>query len=467
MNRWAGALIFVVSVGLFGGVGAQADALLLRDIRVIDGLGNEALDGRDVLIVEGTIRRVVKTGNDLGTSVGEETQVIEASRLTVLPGLIDLHTHLGRTTFPLPAEDVGSAALADLHEGMRALLYAGITTTMDLGNDHEMIVRARDLQRSGKLSGPRIIATGENIERLRTLSNVFELPSVGQAEIEARLDRHQADGIEIVKLYAGLSNWSARHVMREAHRRGMRGIADFWCSNLSKDVFEVVEVDAFAHGACTRLERSEAQWMYENNKFAMMTLTIFEAMGGHRQLPDYEIKGFLGNPLITDVIGRSVVENYYQTFHAVRDAFYDAPDSLYKGLHFPQLSGLLEINFANLRLLHESGVLLGMGTDGNFPAGNFFGDSLHREMELHVAAGLSPIETIKIATHNGAKILGLDDQIGAIQEGMRADLLVVEGDPAINISDTRNITFVIQDGTLVDREALTKAALDRKNNEGE
>ena len=67
MNRRAAALIFVVSVGFFGGAGAIADTLLLKDIRVIDGLGNEALEGRDVLIVEGTIRRVVQTGTDLGT----------------------------------------------------------------------------------------------------------------------------------------------------------------------------------------------------------------------------------------------------------------------------------------------------------------------------------------------------------------------------------------------------------------
>jgi imidazolonepropionase-like amidohydrolase len=83
-------------------------------------------------------------------------------------------------------------------------------------------------------------------------------------------------------------------------------------------------------------------------------------------------------------------------------------------------------------------------------------------MELHVAAGLSPLETIKIATHNGARILGLDEQIGAIQEGMRADLLVVEGDPSISISDTRNIAFVIQNGVLVDRKVLTKETLGRK-----
>jgi len=459
MRRFAGPLFLVLGFVFPWALECQAETLLLRNVSVIDGLGNAPLMHQDILVVDGLISEIKVSGADDVAPLPDGIRVIDGTGHTVIPGLIDLHVHLGRTVFPPSADEVGSASLEDLHEAMRALLYAGVTTTMDLGNDHDLIVRARELQRSGGLSGPRIIATGENIERLRTVSNVFELPTVGQAEIEERLDRYESDGIEIVKLYAGLSNWSARHVMREAHRRGLRGIADFWCSNLSRDVFEVIEVDAFAHGGCTLLEPSEAEWMRANGKFAMMTLTIFEAMGGHRQLPDYTERGFLETPLIIDVIGRPVLERYYETFEPVRDAFYNLPDSLYQGQYFPELSTLLEINFANLNLLHESGVLLGMGTDGNFPAGNFFGDSLHREMELHVAAGISPLETIKIATSNGAKILRMDDQIGVVAEGMKADLLVVKGDPALRISDTRNIAFVIQGGVVIDRMSLTNAAI--------
>ncbi len=424
---------------------------MVQNIRVIDGLGNQPLNNRDVVIESGEITRISKSGAHLPPA--SVVEVIDGHGLTMLPGLIDLHVHLGKTEFPIPAEK-SVPAVEDLGQAMRALLYAGVTTVMDLGNSHEVILQARDAQGAGKMPGPRIVATGAMFDRLHTIQSVFELPTKGQAEIEQRLDRYQNDGIEVIKLYAGMSNWSARHLMREAHSRGMRGIADFWCGNLSRDLFAVTEVDAFAHGACHRLEESDANWILENDKFAIMTLTIFDAMGGHRQFPDYKSRSFLMNPLIVDVIGQSVLEQYYKNFQQIRDAFYDTPESLYQSQYFPELKPLLGYNLENLKMLHSKGVLLGMGTDGNSPPGNFFGDSLHREMELHVEAGLTPLETIQIATYNGAKILKLEDQIGSIQIGKKADLLIVEGNPTQNISHTRRIVHVIQQGKLVDRAAL-------------
>jgi len=111
-------------------------------------------------------------------------------------------------------------------------------------------------------------------------------------------------------------------------------------------------------------------------------------------------------------------------------------------------------NFKNVRTLHEAGILLGMDTDGNLPPGNWFGNSLQREMELHAMAGLAPVDIIRIATYNGAKILRLVDEIGSVEEGKIADLLIVTGNPADSISDTRNIRYVLQGGEIVDREAL-------------
>ncbi len=97
------------------------------------------------------------------------------------------------------------------------------------------------------------------------------------------------------------------------------------------------------------------------------------------------------------------------------------------------------------KYLYDSGVILTAGTD----AGNPFtvpGISFHRELELLVAAGIPPLDVLRIATMNGARSLGIEGEVGSIAVGKLADLVLVRGDPSANISDTRNISWVIQGG---------------------
>ena len=108
------------------------------------------------------------------------------------------------------------------------------------------------------------------------------------------------------------------------------------------------------------------------------------------------------------------------------------------------------------KLLVDTGVMVGVGTDTPYLY-NWSGESLHRELELWVnEIGISPLRTLRAATSDNAKILKIDDRTGSIQPGLEGDLLVVEGNPAENISDTRNIRYVFNNGKIVDRESLTR-----------
>ena len=243
-------------------------------------------------------------------------------------------------------------------------------------------------------------------------------------------------------------------MVSEAHKRNMRVIADFWCTNLSRTVFEVTNIDAYAHGGCRRLTEEETQWMADNDKFAMMTLTVFDLFGGHRVNKDREERGFLSNPLIVDVLGEEFVNSHYTTFDEARAAIFEGPRALYQRQLFGDLKHHLSDNQANARALYEAGVLIGLGTDTPFLPGNFPGESMHHEMALHVEAGIAPLEVIKMATQNGARILKREDDYGSVEIGKIADLIVVAGDPSRDISDTRKIKYVILGGRIVDRSAL-------------
>ncbi|MGH7720425.1 MAG: amidohydrolase family protein, partial [Gemmatimonadaceae bacterium] len=113
----------------------------------------------------------------------------------------------------------------------------------------------------------------------------------------------------------------------------------------------------------------------------------------------------------------------------------------------------LHTALANARRLSDAGVLLVAGTDAPYP-GDFYGEGLHRELELLVEAGLTPLQAIAAATRNAALLLGQADRWGTIESGKRADLLVVSGDPSRRISDSRNIALVMQQGRVVDRVSL-------------
>lgn len=427
--------------------------VLLSNITVIDGLGHAAVPMRDVLIQHGRIARVAVTG--MIEDLPEGIRRIDGDGLTVMPGLIDAHVHIGSVGFK-PGE-FERKDLAGMDRTLRAHLYAGVTSVLELGGDMEKSIQLRDEIDAGERIGPTIHTVGATIQALETPRSVRDLTTPEtRAEIKALLDERQARGIDIIKLYTGITPWEARHIMVEAKKRNMRGIADFWCTNLSRTVFEVSLIDSYAHGGCREITREEAEWMRGNGKFAIVTLSMFETMGGQRAFADYPVRGFLKNPLIVDVLGREAIEDYYKAFPMLRESFEEGEDSLYNSQHFPNLAQLLPYNMHNVKLLHEEGVIVGMGTDAAFPPGTWPGEAMHRELELHVQAGISPIDAIRMATVNNATLLRREHEIGSIERGKIADLLIVEGDPSANISDTRNIVYVIKGGRLVNRTKLKR-----------
>ena len=132
----------------------------LQNITIIDGLGNPPKESATITIVDGRIKNI---GTD--DPLPDDAFVIDGSGLTVMPGLIDLHVH------------IGSSMISDgvieypRQKGLDALLYAGVTTVLDLGSDHVEVIEARDAIAEGKMRGPRIVATGTTIEHLGSVTS--------------------------------------------------------------------------------------------------------------------------------------------------------------------------------------------------------------------------------------------------------------------------------------------------------
>jgi Tol biopolymer transport system component len=389
--------------------------LLIRSARVIRGDGSPPLPPQDVLIRNGRIASLGPAGS-LATLPGD-VQVIEAGGRTLMPGLIEAHAHLWDDPV-LPG-----------------MLYAGITTARDLGAPIARVAASRDDVEAGVRQGPRLVFGG-----FQWIGG--ETPFTGVTVHAAEGDEGRARSIAIMK---GLG---AEHLK-------MRQFND-WASG-------------------TRLIAAARDEGWPVSGHIAMPLPLVAA--GIAGLEHLGPSGTRTNLILYDDIVQlfraagiwvaPTAAAYAQVPRVIDEPeLLDAPDTapflspLFRWwvTRFPAARGADYARFAELsRLgaarLHEGGVAIVAGSDApGLPW------ALHWEMEELAAAGLSPLEAITAATGNSARALGLDSEIGTIEVGKQADLLLLDADPLQDIRNTQKIWKVIQGGRVVDREALLEWA---------
>ena len=436
---------------------------LLKGIRVIDGLGGEPKENQDVVLIDGKIASIGPAG---AHDAPKNALVIKGNGMTALPGLIDMHVHLqggwANGTIPgdryKPRYDEKS-----VQQSLNAHLYAGVTTILDCGSDHEYILKWRERINGGSVFGPRFFTTGApwsqepcgweagNTTGDNTFGNSTKVTAI--AAIPEQMDKYTKDEIEIIKLYSGLSPHAAGFVVKEAHKRDIVVIADFWRMNMDRIIMEATGIDGWAHGSPSEIPGSSNKWMAENNRFCIVTATLGEAMSAQRVKDENGKKSMLKEPLIVDVWGEATVKEFYGVYPEIRHKYYDGPEAFYQQNGFGDLTRFRAKFLENIKNAHGAGVLLAGGSDCVYPS-LWDGEVMHRELELFVMAGVPTLEAIKCCTYNAAKILRRDNEFGSLQKGMSADLLIVEGDPAKDISDTRNVRHVFLRGQQVDRGSL-------------
>ena len=446
--------------------------VFISNVTVIDGLGNDPVSGQNILIVDGKISAITDSSESAAPA---GATVIDGDGLTAYPGLIDLHYHLKggwsggnamQEKYP-PSELLTDSAI---QQSLAAMLYAGVTAALDMGSTHSFIVEQRDRIDRGELFGPRYYIVGVPFSQAPSgwdgatyAETVGEPPAdalstkVDTQDPEALgeiLDRYAADGIRTIKLYSGISALGATFLLKEAKKRDITSVADLWQMNFSADWMRMTGLDGWAHASPHPASNESLQWMAENDRFVVPTITVGEKLSGLRVKDDGDNQSFFDNPLIMDIWGREVVEDFYASYPDVRENLYEGPHSFYQEFNFGDLSGFRAGFLDNAKRAHDAGVLMGCGTDAPAYPTLWSGESLHREMELLAMAGISPIEVIKACTYNSAKILKEEANFGSIQVGLAGDLVLVEGRPWENISDTRNIVHVVYRGGLLDREAL-------------
>jgi len=448
----------------------SGNQIVIQNVTVIDGLGNSQIGNQDIFIEDGKIQSITKTGEIEPVS---SAQVIDGTGKTAMPGLIDMHFHLkggwagGNAMIEKYPPDMSSKGI---QQNLAALLYSGVTTALDMGSTHSFIVKEKRKIDEGFYIAPRYHIVGVPFSQTPSgwdgavrgetvgepepdaLSTKIETDDLN--EIGAILQKYQDDGIEIIKLYSGMGAHASTFLIDEANRRGITTVADLWKLNMSADWMRTTNLSGWAHATPNPASKEGLEWMVENDKFVIATMNVGEKMSGMRVKDENGSEAIFKNPLVMDIWGEEVVRDFYDSYPEVREVLYEGHESFYQMNNFGDLSKFRDLFADNIKRAHEAGVLIAGGTDAPAYPSLWAGETMHRELELFVMAGIPPLDAIKMCTFNAAKILEDDDKYGSIQEGLTADILLVSGKPWEKISDTRNIEMVLLDGKILDRQKV-------------
>jgi imidazolonepropionase-like amidohydrolase len=394
---------------------ARGDTLLaLVGGTLVDGTGAAPVPDA-VVVVRGT--RILAAGPRAKVRVPRGARIINTTGATMLPGLWDMHTHYAQAEW-------GPIYLA-----------SGVTTVRDVGNQLEFLLGARQAIASGRGLGPRLLAAGI-IDG--DAPNAMGLARAGTPEQGvAWVRRYHAAGLEQIKIYSSVSAEALAAITAEAHALGMtvtghvpRGLDGYQGVAAGMDQVNHVRfilqmMRAPGDSTPLALDAPEARraiaFLAEHRIVVDPTLALFE-LNAHPI--DQPVSAF--EPGV-DKVAPELRQALTHT--GAEPARAEAAQRQYRTL--------LQIVGA----LHQAGVPIVAGTDLAVP-----GHSLHRELELYVEAGFTPMAAIQSATLQAARAMGLEHESGTVRPGLRADVLVVDGDPLARISDTRNVRLVIANG---------------------
>ncbi len=408
-----------IMIGIAGPVAASETAgrFFIKDVRLFDGTKFQPVVS--VLVEDGRVKAV-----GAGLAAPEGAVIVDGSGKTLLPGLIDAHVH------------VWSA------DALKQYLYFGVTSVVDMFTSAEFMAGVHKAQAGDKpplqayLVSPGILATAAGGHGTQFGVAVPTLSGPGDAA--KFVDDRIAEGSDFIKLIyddgaayklAGptLSRETLRAVIKAAHARGKAAVVH---AGTLKRCLEAVEAgaDGIAHlNFDDAYDPAFAGLAKAKKAFVIPTFCVLSSMNGH---PDPT--RLAEDPRLTP---------YFRP---------EDLTGLRQATSFTSGPGAYAAAERELRDLVKAGVPILAGTDALNP-GTAYGPSLHGELELLVKAGMTPIEALRSATSVPAKVFGMTGR-GMIAPDARADLVLVEGDPASDIKASRAIAGVWKGGVRVDRE---------------
>jgi imidazolonepropionase-like amidohydrolase len=380
------------------------------------------VEGKTVLLSGERIEAVLDAPVELQDGVA----AIDGSGLTLMPGLIDTHVHFADWMAPV-------------------FLRFGVTTVRDVGNTVGMILDARQRERRGALVGPRIVAHGALLDGAPPPGGQVVMPPsiipVGDAANGRTVAEHQIEhDLDGLKVYARLPLESMRGVVEVAKAHGLPVAAHVGVVSAREAVDAGVTSIEHVYGVATRESPESheelAAYMAGRGTFVSATLHMQTVpIESARLVAEFPYLDLVPRRLAADWVAGGFVPGSWFPWPAERVAVWQR-EVAQRG--------------AFVRRFHEAGGRVTTGTDTSAIPYVLPGFSVHQEMERLVEFGLSAADAVRAATSVAAELVRRSD-LGVIAAGKLADLMLVEGDPTVNVSAVRNVRLVMKGGVVVHR----------------
>jgi len=407
--------------------GSRAEKIALVGGTLIDGTGRDAVPDSVVVIEKG---KIVDAGPRSRVKIPSGTQKVDARGKTILPGLWDMHAHFEQVEW-------GPIYLA-----------AGATTVRDCGNEFEFITAVRDAVANGRGLGPRLLLAGVVDGTGPSAIGVERVDTPEQAKMWT--DKYHDAGFQQMKIYSSVKLEEVKDVAEEAHRLGMTvtghvpiGLNAYQTIEAGQDQINHIPyiVDIMVPplpADASRLDHANAAANLDLNSSASQKAIAFLVQHGTVVDPTLALFEFFSastaKPAASIEPGVTKVAPELQAI--LVDVGPPSPNADISEKVFAK-------ELAVVGALHKAGVPIVAGTDQTVP-----GHSLHREIELYVQAGFTPMEAIQAATIVPARVMGLEKEVGTVEPGKRADVIILDGNPLESIHNIRKVEFVITNGTM-------------------
>jgi imidazolonepropionase-like amidohydrolase len=383
-----------------------------------------------IVLIEGDKIKSVTTNP---SDIPPHAQVIDLSKFTGLPGLIDVHTHMTIYTDETPGQPMLQQLTKNppavevflARKGALRTLEAGVTTVRDLGSDQYEDIAMRDLINHGEMVGPRMFVCGYGLTVTSTpFKPGFNPPAGGIAdgvpEVLRAVRQQIAAGADVIKLYASTgtdddvtqfetySYDEIKAAVDAAHQFGKKIAIHSYGPDGARDAVRA-GTDSLEHA--TDMDDATIQEMARRGTFYVPTI-------------DHN---------------RYYLDNWQKIGYA--DGFQE------------KTKGFIERNLETARKAFKAGVKFAMGSDAIY---TMFGENT-RELTWFVKAGMTPEQALRTATTNAAELLAKPNELGAVAPGYFADIVAVEGDPLSNIDVAiHNVRWVMKSGTVVVDKAAAR-----------
>ena len=426
-------------------IAAAQRPLVIENVTLVDGSGGPPTLNATVIVLGG---RIALIGEGGAHQISGDPQVVDGQGKTLVPGIINLHGHVGLTKGLVQAQE--NYSQENVIDNLQTYASYGVTTTTSLGTDMEAVLGvSRDVSR-GNLPGLAKVITALHGF---TTPNGYPTKAPGvkglalevstPTEARQHVDRLAQKGAELVKMWVDSHHGAFEKlkpsicaaIIDQAHKRGLLAVAHLYELADAKLLVEA-GLDMIVHSVRDAdVDRGLIRRLLARGVTYSPTLTREQSTYVYADLPDW-----LADPFFTRGVETSLVDELRTN---LRDTQRNDPE--------------LEINrenfrmaMRNLKTLSDAGVKIGFGTDTGPPA-RFAGYFEHWEAELMVEAGLTPMQVIVSFSKNASEALGIDRDFGTLAEGKVADMILLNSNPLGNIRNLRDIDTVFIAGQPVDR----------------